>query len=40
MVALFPVTLSSTSPVTVTVDFATADGTATAPGDYTPLRVS
>jgi Calx-beta domain len=35
VVVLFPVTLSSTSPVTVTVDFATADGTATAPGDYT-----
>jgi hypothetical protein len=34
-VAVFPVTLSSASPVTVTVDFATADGTATAPGDYT-----
>jgi Calx-beta domain/Right handed beta helix region len=35
MVALFPVTLSNASPVPVTVDFATADGTATAPGDYT-----
>jgi hypothetical protein len=35
MVALFPVTLSTTSPVIVTVDFATANGTATAPADYT-----
>ncbi len=34
-IATFTVTLSSASPVTVTVDFATADGTATAPADYT-----
>ena len=30
----FTVTLSQRSPLTVTVDFATADGTATAPSDY------
>src|SRR5207247_7499850 len=33
--AVFPVTLSTASLQTVTVDYATADGTATAPGDYT-----
>ena len=33
--ALFNVTLSAASPLTVTVNFATADGTAAAPGDYT-----
>ena len=33
--ANFTVTLSQASPLTVTVDFATADGTATAPSDYT-----
>ena len=32
--ATFQVSLSSTSTSTVTVDFSTADGTATAPGDY------
>jgi hypothetical protein len=34
--AAFAVTLSASSPGPVTVAFATADGTATAPGDYTP----
>ena len=34
--AVFTVTLSATSGQTVTVDYATADGTAVAPGDYTP----
>jgi hypothetical protein len=33
--AVFTVTLSAASGQTVTVDYATADGTATAPGDYT-----
>ena len=33
----FPVTLSSASLQTVTVNYATADGTATAPSDYTAL---
>ncbi|MET0648731.1 MAG: Calx-beta domain-containing protein, partial [Pyrinomonadaceae bacterium] len=33
--AVFPVTLSAVSAQTVTVNFATADGTATQPGDYT-----
>ena len=33
--AIFTVTLSSTSGQTVTVNYATADGTATAPQDYT-----
>ena len=33
--AVFNVTLSGPSPLPVTVNFATADGTATAPGDYT-----
>jgi autotransporter-associated beta strand protein len=33
--ATFPVTLSGVSALTTTVNFATADGTATAPGDYT-----
>ena len=32
--ATFTVTLSDVSPDTVTVDYATADGTAVAPGDY------
>ena len=32
--ALFQVTLSGTNSQTISVDFATADGTATAPGDY------
>ena len=32
--ATFTVTLSGASPDTVTVDYATADGTAVAPGDY------
>jgi hypothetical protein len=32
--ATFTVTLTASSAQTVTVDFATADGTATAPGDY------
>jgi len=32
--AVFSVTLSATSSQVVTVDYATADGTATAPGDY------
>jgi autotransporter-associated beta strand protein len=36
--ATFHVTLSSASVQTVTVNFATADGTAAAPGDYTPLN--
>ncbi|HEX8187340.1 MAG TPA: Calx-beta domain-containing protein, partial [Pyrinomonadaceae bacterium] len=35
--AMFPVTLSDASALTVTVNFATADGTAVAPGDYAPL---
>ncbi|HEX8149748.1 MAG TPA: Calx-beta domain-containing protein [Pyrinomonadaceae bacterium] len=35
--ATFPVTLSDASALTVTVNFATADGTAVAPGDYAPL---
>jgi Calx-beta domain/Right handed beta helix region len=35
VVMSFPVTLSTTSATTVTVDFATADGTAKAPADYT-----
>ncbi len=34
--ATFTVTLSGISPDTVTVDYATADGTAVAPGDYSP----
>jgi len=34
--ATFTVSLSSPSASTVTVDFMTADGTAMAPGDYTP----
>jgi CSLREA domain-containing protein len=33
--ATFTVTLSAASPDTVTVDWSTADGTATSPGDYT-----
>jgi hypothetical protein len=33
--ATFTVSLSSGSPQTVTVQYSTADGTATAPGDYT-----
>ena len=33
--ASFTVTLSESSPDTVTVDYATADGSAAAPGDYT-----
>ena len=33
--AVFAVSLSAPSAATVTVDFATADGTAAAPGDYT-----
>ena len=33
--AVFPVTLSAASAQAVTVNFATADGTATQPGDYT-----
>ena len=32
--ASFTVTLSESSPDTVTVDYATADGSAAAPGDY------
>ena len=32
--AVFTATLSGASPLTVTVNYATADGTATAPGDY------
>lgn len=32
--AVFPVTLSAASGLTTTVNFATADGTATQPGDY------
>jgi autotransporter-associated beta strand protein len=36
--ATFHVTLSSASAQTITVNFATADGTAAAPGDYTPLN--
>ena len=36
--ATFPVTLSNASAQTVTVNFATADGTAVAPGDYTSLN--
>jgi hypothetical protein len=35
--AVFTVTLSAASGRTVTVDYATADGTATAPGDYTAI---
>jgi CSLREA domain-containing protein len=35
--AVFPVTLSAASGLTTTVNFATADGTAFAPGDYTAL---
>lgn len=35
--AAFPVTLSHASALSVTVNFATADGTAVAPGDYAPL---
>jgi hypothetical protein len=35
--ATFPVTLSAVSSQSVTVNFATANGTATAPGDYTPV---
>ena len=35
--ATFPVTLSQASALTVTVNFATADGTAAAPGDYAAL---
>ncbi len=34
--ATFTVTLSAASGKTVTVDYATADGTATSPADYTP----
>src|SRR6266542_771342 len=34
--ATFDVTLSQISSQTVTVDYATADGTATAPDDYLP----
>ncbi|MGE5273553.1 MAG: Calx-beta domain-containing protein [Verrucomicrobiota bacterium] len=34
----FPVTLSAASPQTVTVAFATSDGSATAPGDYAPAN--
>src|SRR5439155_972102 len=33
----FTVTLSAVSARIVTVDYATADGTATAPADYTPI---
>lgn len=36
--ATFPVTLSHASALTVTVNFATADGTAVAPGDYASLN--
>lgn len=35
--AVFPVTLSAASGLTTNANFATADGTATAPGDYTSL---
>jgi autotransporter-associated beta strand protein len=35
--ATFPITLSNASALTVTVNFATADGTAVAPGDYAAL---
>lgn len=35
--ATFTVTLSAASGKTVTVNYATADGTATAPGDYTAI---
>ncbi|MDA8018318.1 MAG: hypothetical protein MPN21_12800 [Thermoanaerobaculia bacterium] len=36
----FAVTLSAPSGRTVTVDYATADGTATAPGDYTAIMAT
>lgn len=36
----FTVTLSPASTQTVTVDYATADGTATAPGDYTAITTT
>jgi len=36
--ATFTVSLSEASPVPVTVDYATADGTATAPADYVPVH--
>jgi uncharacterized repeat protein (TIGR01451 family) len=36
----FTVTLSPSSTQTVTVDYATADGTATAPGDYTAIATT
>jgi hypothetical protein len=36
----FTVTLSPASTQTVTVDYATADGTATAPGDYTAIATT
>ena len=35
--AAFTVTASSTNKGDITVDYQTADGTATAPGDYTPI---
>ena len=38
--ASFPVTLTGATQVPVTVDVATADGTATAPGDYASLTTS
>lgn len=39
-VASFPVTLSAVSPQDVVVQFASADGTATKPGDYTQVAGS
>jgi len=38
--ALFTVTLSFTSPITITVEYATADGSAVAPTDYVPIPTS
>ena len=38
--AVFTVSLSNTSAQTITVDYATADDTATAPGDYTALPLT
>lgn len=36
--AVFTVTLTAPAPVDVTFNYATGDGTATAPGDYTPAN--
>ena len=38
--AVFPVTLSGATRQPVTVDYATADGTATAGSDYTAVTAS